>query len=92
MTHEEFGAHVAMLLRDQPRGTTADLTDFAVAYWDDKRVRYVFLHEDGQDALDEELDLPDYLLDQWEVDFAVWSSEPHYSLRPQLLRWLKAGA
>lgn len=92
MTHEEFGAHVAMLLRDQPRGTTADLTDFAVAYWDDKRVRYVFLHEDGQDALDKELDLTDYLLDQWEVDFAVWSSEPHYSLRPQLLRWLKAGA
>ena len=56
MTHEEFGAHVAMLLRDQPRGTTADLTDFAAAYWDGERVRYAFLHGDGQDALDEEFD------------------------------------
>jgi hypothetical protein len=92
MTHEEFGAHVAMLLRDQPRGTTADLTDFAVAYWDGERVRYVFLHEDGQDALDEEFDLTDYLLDQWEADFAVWFAEPQYSLRPELLHWLKAGA
>ena len=92
MTHEEFEANVAMLLRDQPRGTTADLTDFAVAYWDGERVHYVFLHEDGQGALDEEFDLSDYRLDQWEADFGGWFAEPHYSLRPQLLRWLKAGA
>ena len=92
MTHEEFEAHVAMLLRDQPRGTTADLTDFAVAYWDGERVRYVFLHEDGQGALDEEFDLTDYLLDQWEEDFAAWFAEPHYSVRPELLKWLKVDA
>jgi hypothetical protein len=29
------------------------------------------LHEDGHAALDEEFDLTDYLLDQWEADFAV---------------------
>jgi len=92
VTHEEFEAHVAMLLRDQPRGTTADLTDFAVAYWDGERVRYVFLHEDGQGALDEEFDLTDYLLDQWEAGFAAWFAEPHYSVRPELLKWLKVDA
>jgi hypothetical protein len=30
---KSFKAHVAMLLRDLPRGVTADLTDVAVAYW-----------------------------------------------------------
>jgi hypothetical protein len=38
VTHEEIEANFAMLLRDQPRGTTADLIDFAVAYWDGERV------------------------------------------------------
>jgi hypothetical protein len=55
-------------------------------------VVYVFLDEDCYAALDEELDLTDYLLDLWEADFATWFAAPHYSVRPELLKWLKAGA
>lgn len=50
------------------------------------------LHEDGHAALDEEFDLTDYLLEQWEADFAAWFAEPHYSVRPELIKWLKADA
>jgi hypothetical protein len=30
---EDFKSPLSMLLRDQPIGTTADLSDFAVAWW-----------------------------------------------------------
>jgi hypothetical protein len=33
--------------------------------------------------------LTDYLLDQWEADFATWFAEPRYSVRPELLKWLE---
>jgi hypothetical protein len=92
MNHGAVDAQLAALLRDQPRGTTANLTDFAVAYWDGRRVVYVFLHEDGYVEFDEEFDLTDYLLDQWGATFAAWFAEPHYSVRPELLKWLKADA
>jgi hypothetical protein len=41
---------------------------------------------------DEEFDQTDYLLELWEADFAAWFAEPHYSVRPELLKWLKADA
>jgi hypothetical protein len=92
LNQEAVGAQLASLLRDQPRGTTANLTDFAVAYWDGHRVVYVFLDEHHHAALDDEFDLTDYLLNQWKVDFEAWFAEPHYSVRPELLKWLKADA
>jgi hypothetical protein len=42
MTFEEFKSQLAMLLCDQPRGTTADLTGFAVACWDGRDVLTCF--------------------------------------------------
>jgi hypothetical protein len=92
LNHDAIDAQLASLLRDQPPGTTANLTNFAVAYWDGQRVVYVFLDEHDDAELDEEFDLTDYLLEQWEADFAAWFAEPHYSVRPELLRWLKADA
>ena len=92
LNRDVIDAQVATLLRDQPPGTTANLTDFAVAYWDGRRVVYVFLDEDSHAALDEEFNLTDYLLERWEADFAAWLVEPHYSVRPELLKWLKANA
>jgi hypothetical protein len=92
LNHDAVDAQLAALLRDQPRGTTANLTDFAVAYWNGHRVVYVFLDENSYAALDEEFNLTDYLLAQWEADFATWFAAPHYSVRPELLKWLKADA
>lgn len=53
LNHETIDARLANLLIGRLPGTTADLTDFAAAYWDGARVRYVFVHEDGDGALDE---------------------------------------
>jgi len=89
LNHETVDARLADLLSLRPAGTTADLTDFATAYWDGARVRYVFLHEDGDGLCDEEFELTDYELEQWGDQISVWFSDPRYSTRPEVLAWLK---
>jgi hypothetical protein len=46
MNQKDFAQHVSMLLRDLPIGTTADLSDFAVAWWNGRDVTYAFLRDD----------------------------------------------
>ena len=35
--NDNIRRHIAMLLRDQPEGTTANLFDYAVAYFDGRQ-------------------------------------------------------
>lgn len=49
-----FKAHVAMLLRDLPRGVTVDLTDVAVAYWNGWQVVGAYLRDN--ERLNEDFD------------------------------------
>ena len=95
MTVERFNAaqcQLGMLLRDQPLTTAADLCEFAVAYWDGRRVFYVFLHDDGSARLDEEFELSDFVWEEWEPTFLAWFDRPTYSVRPELGDWLKNAA
>jgi hypothetical protein len=88
-TFEQFQAHLRMLLRDQPRGTGADLTDFLVAYWTGREVAYVFLREDDPSLLDEGLDLTANEWEQWQDELLGWYSAPRFSPRAELELWLR---
>ncbi|MEA3101971.1 hypothetical protein [Caballeronia mineralivorans] len=89
LNHETIDARLANLLIGRLPGTTADLTDFAAAYWDGARVRYVFVHEDGDGALDEEFELSDYEIEQWKAELTTWFAAPRFTeARPEVLRWL----
>jgi hypothetical protein len=89
LNHETIDARLTDLLIHRPPGATADLTDFAVAYWDGARVRYVFLHEDGDDTPDEEFELTDYEIEQWHDEIATWFAAPRFTeARPEVLGWL----
>jgi hypothetical protein len=89
-THEDVDAQIATMLRDYPRGTTADITPFAVAFLDRDGVRYAFLGEDRVDRLDEEFALTDYELEQWQDDIAAFLEEPHFTHRAEVLDWLRS--
>jgi hypothetical protein len=92
LDHEAVDSQIATLLRDKPSGTTADLADFAAAYLDGDRVRYVFAHEDGHGALDDEFELDEYAIESWNTDLAAWFENPRFTEKhPQVLAWLKAG-
>jgi len=88
-TFEAFEAHLAMLLRDLPPGTTADLSDLLLAYWDGHGVVGLYLRDDGSGRLDEEYDLDEALWCQWHADFVDWLRNPRFTQRPELQEWLK---
>jgi hypothetical protein len=77
-----FKAHVAMLLRDLPRGTTADLTDVAVAYWNGKQVVGAYLYDNGR--IDEEFDFDENAWGNWRDEFLLWFDAPRFSERNDL--------
>jgi hypothetical protein len=90
LDHESVDARIATMLRDYPRGTTADITSFAVAFLDRDGVRYAFLGEDRVDRLDEEFAFSDYELEQWQDDIVAFLEEPSFTHRPEVLDWLRS--
>ncbi|CAB3808024.1 hypothetical protein LMG28614_06725 [Paraburkholderia ultramafica] len=89
MTQDGFMSQLSMFFRDLPHGTSADLNDCIVAYWNGKAVVFAFLCEPGNDAVDEEFDLDDYVWEEWQPDFERWLKGPVFSVRPEILQWLK---
>lgn len=88
MTEHDFVANLGMLLRDQPPLTSAELTDWAVAYWDGDQVQFVFLDEDGNGQLDDGFDLDDFHWESWGGEFVPWLDNPRFAKRGELLAWL----
>jgi len=90
LTHEAVDSQIATMLRDYPRGTTANITPFAVAFLDKDSVRYAFPGEDRVDRLDEEFAFSDYELEEWQDDIVAFLEEPHFTHRAEVLDWLRS--
>jgi hypothetical protein len=88
LTRARFKTQLRMLLRDLPRATSADLADFAIAYWDGEQVVFAFLSEEHPGEIDEEFDLDDYVWEDWRNQFAAWVAKPVFSVRPEVKQWL----
>jgi hypothetical protein len=86
---EAFQSQLGMLLRDLPPGMVAELSDFALAYWNGHEVVYCFLNDDKHRQIDEEFDINDYVWEEWAPVFAAWCAAPTFSKRPEVLNWLK---
>lgn len=84
-----FYSQLAMLLRDLPAGTTADLTDWAKAYWNGHRVVGLFLREGDSGKLDEDFELNENAWEDWHDDLVVWLAAPRFSACAELKQWLK---
>lgn len=89
MKLENFKSQLSMLLRDLPVGTTADISDFAVAFWGGRELTFAFLRDDGSGRIDEEFDLDDYQWSEWEAEFSAWAEAPKFSERREVLEWIK---
>jgi hypothetical protein len=88
MTHHDFVRQLAMMLRDLPRGTTADLNDCMAAYWSGHSVVFAFLCERGTGVIEEEFDIDDYVWEDWRPTFESWLAQPVFSTRPEVEQWL----
>jgi hypothetical protein len=88
LSSRQFELHLAEALGAMPPGTTADLTDCIVAYWNGKSVAYAFLCGDGSGKVDEDFDLDDYVWAEWHPSFAEWLAKPTFSVRTEVRDWV----
>lgn len=82
MTREEFDNRLSMILQDAAFGTTADLTDRAVAYWNGERLVYATVQDDDG-RIDKEFSLAEHW-NEWREWLEEWIIEPSFSVRPEL--------
>jgi hypothetical protein len=81
---DQFKSQLSKLLCDIPFGTTAELTAFAVAYWDGQQIAYAFINHNGSVQLEDKFDLGEYEWEQWHDEFAAWIAQPVFSFRPEV--------
>src|ERR1700680_4648252 len=81
MSFPEFDAELAILLRDHIPGISAELTDFAVAYWDGHRVVYCLLRDGRNGKLAEYLEATHYVGGEGPDEFLRGLADPRFSAR-----------
>ena len=81
---ETFSCRLVALLRAQPVGTTADLTDAAVAFWDGGQLVCALRPEEELGTFDDvfELKLGWY---NWKATLLAWLSAPTFTKRAVLV-------
>jgi len=87
-TREEFEGQLGDLLRRRGAGITADLTDAILAYWNGHSVVFVTTNADGSGAVDEEFEMDDRVWEKCHAAFEDWMSQPTFTVRPEVRRWL----
>jgi hypothetical protein len=80
--------NIGMLLRDRRRGTTADITDDCVLYWDAGQLNGAHLSAEKPGAVVDPFRLEDVLPDIREA-VSHWLIHPRFTFRPSLLEWLQ---
>lgn len=80
-------AAFAGLLCTKPRGTTADITDQMVVYWDGTRSMGVHLCADDP-GFDYRFELDHHFYGHAHGQLVDWFAHPRYSSRPELVAWL----
>lgn len=86
---DAFSAQLAMLLRDLPSGTTADLADGILAYWNGHEVTGIFTSTDDPGALDEDYAPDINMWEQYRSEFGAWLAAPSFTARVELKLWLE---
>lgn len=89
MDYASIQPALATLLRNRPLGTTADINKQTVAYWDGYEVRGIHLRHDQSGRLDEDFELDERTLNRLHADLVAWMAAPRYTVRPELVDWLK---
>jgi hypothetical protein len=87
MNVEHVKAEFAALLRERPRGTTADVTEHTLIYWDGDCAVGVHLCVDHP-VFEDRFELDDRFVGDAHEHLAEWFSRPHYSTRTDLIAWL----
>ena len=89
ITLEQFCADAGMLLRDQPRGTAARVTQDIIAWWNGRAVSFAFLREDNAALIEEEFIVTDLDWEEWAPEFEGWRENPVFQRFAEVERWIQ---
>ena len=81
---------LASMLKDRPHGTTADITEHTVIYWDGHSVAGVHLIADYPE-LDVRFEIDEHFVGDAHEHLTQWLDNPKFSSRPDLVAWLDDG-
>ncbi len=88
MRREEFEERIGAILHDHGAGTTAELTDELVAYWNGHGVAYTSVHETATGQSYEDFVMDDVQWSNWHSWIEAWIDTPKFSVRPEVRDWL----
>lgn len=83
-----FKSNLAMMLRDVPPGTTADLEAACAAWWDGQQIVFALLRYEDRSRIDEEFDLDNQVWSAWRPELEEWMRNQRYSMRTEVLEKL----
>ena len=78
-------------LKERPRGTTADITEHTVIFWNGREAVGVHLIAD-RPGFEKIFDLDHHFLGDAHEHLTHWFEAPKFSERPDLVAWLDEGA
>ncbi|WP_155837052.1 hypothetical protein [Paraburkholderia mimosarum] len=89
ITLEQFCADAGMLLRDQPRGTAARVTQDIIAWWNGRAVSFAFLRDDNAALIEEEFVVTDLDWEEWAPEFEAWRETPVFQRFAEVDCWVQ---
>jgi len=89
MEYTSLQPELATLLRRLPLGTTADINECTVAFWDGQEVRGFRLRSNAGGPLDAEFEFDERSFNRLHSDIVAWMAAPRYSMRRELVDWLR---
>lgn len=89
MDYASIQPALTTLLRNRPAGTTADINIETVAYWDGHQVRGIHLRHDESGRPEGVFDFDERTFNRLHADLVAWMAAPRYTVRPELVDWLK---
>lgn len=76
MKFESVQVGLTLPLRGRPLGTTADLNNYTVAYWNGHEVIGIHLSHDDSGRLDEHFEFNERACNHLHVDLVAWMAAP----------------
>ena len=86
----QLKAEFSAILKDRPRGTTADITGQTVVFWDGKEGLGVHLIADYP-GFEAPFEIDDHFIGDVHEHLTHWFENPEFSSRPDLVAWLDSG-
>jgi len=90
MTLKGVKDQLALMLKDRPCGTTADITEHTAIYWDGRGLAGVHLVADHP-GFDGRFEIDEHFVGDAHEHLEHWFDDPKFSLRPDLVAWLNDG-